>query len=88
MKEFMNEEFLLNSESASRLYHDYAEKMPLLDYHCHLNPKDIAQDRIYNNLTEAWLEGDHYKWRAMRTNGIHEDYITGEKDPKETLLRH
>lgn len=77
MKPFLGPDFLLNSETASRLYHDYAAQMPIIDYHCHLSPKDICEDKIFNNLTEAWLYGDHYKWRAMRTNGIHESFCTG-----------
>jgi glucuronate isomerase len=80
MKKFNDEFFLLKSNSAEKLYLDYAAKMPILDFHCHLSPKDIAEDRMFNSITEAWLEGDHYKWRAMRTNGINEAYITGSKD--------
>jgi glucuronate isomerase len=78
MKKFNDESFLLKSESAEKLYHNYAEKMPIIDYHNHLSPKDIAEDRQFNSITEAWLEGDHYKWRAIRTNGISEDNITGK----------
>lgn len=77
MKKFLDENFLLNSRSAEVLYHDYAEKQPIIDYHCHLNPKDITEDRIFTTITAAWLEGDHYKWRAMRANGIDERFITG-----------
>ena len=78
MKPFLGPDFLLNSETASRLYHNYAAPMPIIDYHCHLSPKDICEDKIFKNLTEAWLYGDHYKWRAMRTNGIPENYCTGD----------
>jgi glucuronate isomerase len=80
MKKFNDESFLLKSESAEKLYHDYAENMPIIDYHCHLSPKDIAENRQFNSITEAWLEGDHYKWRALRTNGISEENITGKVD--------
>lgn len=80
MKPFLDQDFLLQSEIAKRLYHDYAADMPIIDYHCHLSPKDIAENRTFRNLTEIWLEGDHYKWRAMRTNGVDEKYITGEAE--------
>jgi glucuronate isomerase len=83
MKEFLGEDFLLETKTAQTLYHDYAAQMPIIDYHCHLSPKDIAEDRIFNNITEAWLEGDHYKWRAMRTNGVDESFVTGNKTPEE-----
>lgn len=79
MKDFLDKDFLLKTATAKRLFHDYAAEMPIIDYHCHLSPKDIAEDRIFNNIAEVWLHGDHYKWRAMRTNGIHESYCTGEK---------
>ncbi len=80
---FLNDNFLLHSELARTLYHQYAEPELILDYHTHLPPQDIAQNRRFNNLFEAWLEGDHYKWRAMRTNGVPEEYITGKIDPWE-----
>ncbi len=76
--EFMTEEFLLQTETARILYHEHAAKMPIYDYHCHLPAKEIACDRQFDNLTQVWLYGDHYKWRAMRTNGITEKYITGD----------
>ena len=78
MKDFMNEEFLLQTETSRRLYHDYAAQMPVFDYHCHLSPQEIADDRRFNNLSEIWLHGDHYKWRAMRTNGVSERFCTGD----------
>ncbi|MGL5329507.1 MAG: glucuronate isomerase [Peptostreptococcaceae bacterium] len=78
MKKFMDKDFLLQTETAKTLYHDHAAKMPICDYHCHLNTKEIAQDKRYNNITEVWLGGDHYKWRAMRSFGIEEKYITGD----------
>ncbi|OBX11006.1 glucuronate isomerase [Gallibacterium genomosp. 3] len=77
MKSFMDEDFLLSTKTATLLYHQYAASQPIFDYHCHLSPKDIAENRQFNDLTEIWLAGDHYKWRAMRTAGIHEDLITG-----------
>ncbi|WP_186756695.1 glucuronate isomerase [Echinicola salinicaeni] len=77
-KNFLDEDFLLQSEFASTLYHDYAKDLPIIDYHCHLSPKDIAENRQFKNLTEIWLAGDHYKWRAMRTLGVDEKYITGK----------
>ncbi len=78
MKPFMDDNFLLQTQTAQKLYHEHAALMPIFDYHCHLNPKDIAEDRRFSNMTEIWLAGDHYKWRAMRTNGIDEKYITGD----------
>jgi len=75
---FLSEDFLLQSDFAKVLYHDYAKDLPIIDYHCHLSPKDIAENRKFNNLTEIWLAGDHYKWRAMRTLGVDEKYITGK----------
>ena len=77
MKHFLDKDFLLTTETSKLLYHDYAKKMPVIDYHCHLPPKEIAEDLNFNNLTHAWLYGDHYKWRAMRTNGVDEKFITG-----------
>lgn len=78
MKKFMGENFLLTTESARKLYHDYAETMPILDYHCHINPEQIATDYRFSTITEAWLGGDHYKWRLMRNAGVEERYITGD----------
>lgn len=78
MKNFMDENFLLHTETAQKLYHEHAAKMPIFDYHCHINPKDIADDRKFNTITEIWLAGDHYKWRGMRTNGVDEKYCTGD----------
>ncbi|OBX08494.1 glucuronate isomerase [Gallibacterium salpingitidis] len=77
MKPFMDEDFLLSTETAKQLYHQYAAPQPIFDYHCHLSPKDIAENRQFKDLTEIWLAGDHYKWRAMRTAGIDEELITG-----------
>ena len=80
---FIHDDFLLTTAAARRLYHDYAAPEPILDYHCHLPPKDIAENRQFANLFEIWLEGDHYKWRAMRANGVAERYCTGEATPYE-----
>ena len=77
MKKFMDQDFLLSNDVAKALYHNYAAKLPIIDYHCHISPKEIAEDKTYNNITEIWLGGDHYKWRAMRCNGVPEEYITG-----------
>ena len=82
-KKFMSEDFLLNNETARYLYHNHAKNMPIFDYHCHLIPSEIAQDKRYENITEIWLYGDHYKWRAMRSFGIDEEYITGNKSDFE-----
>ena len=78
MKEFMDKDFILSTEAAKKLYHDYAAKVPVLDYHCHLSPQEIAEDKSFRNITELWLGGDHYKWRIMRSNGVDEKYITGD----------
>ena len=78
MKPFMDEDFLLQTETAKTLYHQYAAPMPIFDYHCHISPQEIAEDRKFNNLSEIWLHGDHYKWRAMRTNGVDEKFCTGD----------
>jgi glucuronate isomerase len=83
---FINENFLLKTPTAQRLYQKYAVRPPILDYHCHLSPKDIAENRRFENLTEIWLEGDHYKWRAMRANGVPEEYCTGKAAPYEKFL--
>ncbi len=80
---FINEDFLLQTRTAARLYHQFAEAEPILDYHCHLSPRDIAENRQFKNLFEIWLEGDHYKWRAMRANGVAERYCTGAATPFE-----
>ncbi len=77
MKPFLDENFLLQSKTAERLYHDFAKGMPIIDYHCHLDPAQIAANINFTNLTDIWLRGDHYKWRAMRAYGINEQYITG-----------
>jgi glucuronate isomerase len=83
---FIHEDFLLNSAAARKLYQEYCEAEPILDYHCHLPPKDVAENRRFANLFEIWLEGDHYKWRAMRANGVAEPLVTGSADAKEKFL--
>jgi glucuronate isomerase len=86
MKGFLTEDFLLSTNPARRLYHSFAATQPILDYHCHLSPRDIAENRRFKNLYEIWLEGDHYKWRAMRANGVAERYCTGDATPYDKFL--
>ncbi len=83
MRAFLDDDFFLNSETARRLYHEHAKQQPIVDYHTHLSAADIASDRRFANLTEIWLEGDHYKWRAMRANGVGERFCTGKASPYE-----
>jgi len=92
----MDKDFVLETETAKHLYHDYAAKLPLCDYHCHLNPQEIFEDRRFNNLAEVWLggqnpdgsfAGDHYKWRVMRSNGVEENFVTGMVDPFEKFMK-
>jgi glucuronate isomerase len=87
MKKFLDKNFLLQTETAQRLYHDHAAKMPIYDYHCHLPPQEIAEDGRWDNLGEIWLGDDHYKWRAMRTNGVSEEYCTGSKSWREKFQK-
>ena len=96
MKAFMDKDFLLETETARHLYHDYAAKMPLVDYHCHISPKEIYEDRRFDNLAEIWLGGenpdgtyfgDHYKWRLMRSNGVPEEYVSGGKPAFERFMK-
>jgi glucuronate isomerase len=84
---FIKESFMIQNKTGQKLYDDYAKDMPVYDYHCHVNPKEIAEDKTYNNITEIWLGGDHYKWRAMRSNGVSEDYITGNAPDKEKFFK-
>ena len=86
MTSFLDQDFLLSNDVARRLYEEYAAPQPILDYHCHLPVKDIAENRRFANLFEIWLEGDHYKWRAMRANGVAEKYVTGDASPYEKFL--
>ncbi|PKM49655.1 MAG: glucuronate isomerase [Firmicutes bacterium HGW-Firmicutes-7] len=87
MKKFMDQDFLLMNETAKLLYHKHAKVMPICDFHCHLSAQEIAEDKHYNNITELWLGGDHYKWRVLRTNGIAEEFITGEKPAYEKFMK-
>ena len=92
MKKFMDKDFLLTTETAKKLFHEHAEKMPIIDYHCHLQPKEIYEDKKFRNLTEVWLGagdryGDHYKWRSLRARGYCEDSISGPWDDKEKYLQ-
>ncbi len=87
MKQFMDQDFLLSNDTAKVLYHDYASKMPILDYHCHINPQEIWEDRRFENITQVWLGGDHYKWRVMRSNGVEEKYITGDASDREKFQK-
>ena len=87
MKEFLGEDFLLETEEAKKIYNDFAKDMPICDYHCHLSPKEIYENKAPKNITELWLSGDHYKWRIMRACGIDEKYITGDGDDKEKFMK-
>lgn len=87
MQPFMDEDFLLSDEVSKKLYHEYAENMPILDYHCHINPREIAENRKFDNITQIWLGGDHYKWRQMRSNGVEEYYITGSASDREKFQK-
>ena len=83
VKTVVGEDFLLNTKTARRLYQTYAEPLPIIDYHCHLDPKRIAENKGFTSITDLFLGGDHYKWRAMRSFGVPEELITGDCDPKE-----
>ena len=87
MKQFMDREFLLSTPTAQAIFHDFAEKMPIVDYHCHINPQEIYEDRKFENITQVWLGGDHYKWRQMRSNGVEERYITGDASDREKFQK-
>lgn len=87
MKTFMDENFLLETPTAQTLYHQYAEEMPIIDYHCHVDPKEIFENRRFQNIYQTWLEGDHYKWRVMRANGVDERYITGDASEREKFQK-
>lgn len=87
MKPFLNDDFLLSNATAQKLYHDFAKYMPIIDYHNHLPPDEMAADKTFENITKVWLNGDHYKWRAMRTNGIDESYITGDRPDIEKFAQ-
>ncbi|TCK85305.1 glucuronate isomerase [Albibacterium bauzanense] len=87
MKQFLDKDFLLNTKTAQTLYHDYAAKMPIIDYHCHLPQQQIAENTQFENISQVWLNGDHYKWRALRSNGVDESYITGDKPDREKFRK-
>jgi len=87
MKQFMDKDFLLTNEVAKELFFDVANTMPIVDYHCHIDPKEIAEDRKFENITQVWLGGDHYKWRQMRSNGVDEYYITGDAPDREKFQK-
>lgn len=87
MKAFMDKDFLLSTDTAKELYHGVAANVPILDYHCHINPQEIAEDRKFENITQVWLGGDHYKWRQMRSNGVDEYYITGDAPDREKFQK-
>ena len=87
MTPFMHRDFLLKTPTAQKLYHEYAEKMPIIDYHCHIDPRDIYEDKRYDTITQVWLGGDHYKWRAMRSCGVAEHYITGNATDAEKFQK-
>lgn len=83
MSSFIHDDFLLQTDFAKRLYHNFAKELPIIDYHNHLSPEDIATNRQFDNCSQVWLSGDHYKWRAMRALGINEKYITGNATDEE-----
>ncbi|MFM7769745.1 MAG: glucuronate isomerase, partial [Bacteroidota bacterium] len=83
MKAFIDPEFLLSTKTAQTLFHNYAEKAPIIDYHNHLSPLEVAENKRYDNITQVWLNGDHYKWRAMRINGVDESFITGGQSDRD-----
>ena len=88
MKQFMDEDFLLKTDTAKKLYHGAAESMPIIDFHNHLNAREIYEDKCFDNISDLWLSGDHYKWRAMRLHGISEAVIAGDVDPYERFLAY
>ncbi len=87
MKKFLDKDFLLSTKTAKKLYHNFASTMPIIDYHCHIDAKEVYEDKRFENITQIWLGGDHYKWRVMRSNGIDEKYITGDATDKEKFLK-
>ncbi len=87
MKNFMDDSFMLQNKTAEQLYNDYARDLPIIDYHCHLPPEEVAADRQFENMTKIWLDGDHYKWRAMRANGIPEEYCTGSAPDRDKFMK-
>ncbi len=87
MKKFMDKNFLLSTKTAQRLFHDFAADMPIVDYHCHVSPQEMYEDKHFENITQVWLGGDHYKWRVMRSNGVEEKYITGDATDREKFQK-
>ena len=87
MTDFLTENFLLRTPTARMLYAECAKDLPIVDYHCHVSPREICEDKQFSNITELWLSGDHYKWRLMRSNGVDEYYITGNADPYEKFVK-
>ena len=88
MKNFMDDQdFLLSTKTGEELFHNFAEGMPIVDYHCHISPKEIWEDKRFENITEVWLGGDHYKWRLMRANGVDERFITGDAPAREKFQK-
>ena len=87
MKPFLDDQFLLTTPAAQALYHEYVEGLPIVDYHCHVSPREIYEDRHFENISQVWLSGDHYKWRLMRSNGVEERYITGDAADREKFQK-
>lgn len=87
MEKFISNDFLLENKYARELYHEFAEKQPLIDFHCHLDPKEIAENKRWDNIAQVWLGGDHYKWRLMRSNGVEEKYCTGDASDREKFQK-
>ena len=84
---FIHDDFMLGGATARKLYHEYAADMPIYDFHCHLSPAEIAENKQYTSITDVWLGGDHYKWRVMRAAGVAERYITGDAEPREKFMK-
>ena len=87
LEKFMDENFLLDTETAKKLFHEFCENMPICDYHCHLSPKEIYENESPADISELWLSGDHYKWRAMRSCGVDESYCTGDRSGREKFKK-
>ena len=87
LKSFLDKDFLLSTKTAKKLYHDFADSCPIIDYHCHVSPKEIYENKQFENITQVWLGGDHYKWRIMRSNGVDEHFITGNASDREKFQK-
>ena len=83
----MDENFLLDSPTAIKLYHEFSKELPIIDYHCHINPREIYEDIAFDNITQVWLGADHYKWRQMRSNGVEEQYVTGDASDRDKFQK-